>query len=149
MTTGVTQSEPPLGASIVFYDGVCGLCNGFVRFLLRREPDPPYYFSSLQSPLAESVISPHGFDPRALSAMFLVENYGESGERCFSRSEAAFRILRSLGGGWRALAVLDVLPRALLDGCYGLVARSRYKLFGRYDSCPLPEPRYRHLFLAL
>ena len=115
-------NQPALGVSIVFYDGVCGLCNGFVRFLLRRAPDPPYYFSALQGDLAAHVLKPHGADPHSLSAMFLIEHYGESAERISSRSEAAFRILRSLGGAWRLFAVLDVLPRPFLNTCYGLVA---------------------------
>ena len=143
------DAAAPLGSSIVFYDGVCGLCNGFVRFLLKRNPPRPYYFASLQSTFAEEILLPHGADPHSLSAMYLVEHFGEPSETVTARSEAAFRILRSLGGFWGVLAVLDVLPRPLLDAGYKLMAKLRYRLFGRYDSCPVPEPRHRHLFLAV
>ena len=143
------RNQPSLGVSIVFYDGVCGLCNGFVRFLLRRKPGPVYYFSPLQSDLAHDILEPHGADPHSLSAMFLVEHYGERRETISSRSKAAFRILHSLGGFWRLIALLDILPRPFLDACYELIARVRYKLFGKYETCPVPEPRHRHLFLAL
>ena len=142
-----TPGSVPRGSSVVFYDGVCALCNGSVRFIRKRDPQERYYFASLQSEFAHRTLPLHDCDPGELDTIYLLLHYGESDESVLSRSQAAFRILESLGGFWKLVSALDVLPRGLLNLGYRLVARSRYRVFGKYSVCPLPAPEERHLFL--
>jgi predicted DCC family thiol-disulfide oxidoreductase YuxK len=143
-------SEAPgagAGTPIILYDGVCGLCNRLNRFVLARDPDARLRFAALQSPLAAEILARHGRDPRDLDTLYLVLAPGRQDERLLEKSEAALWILRELGGVWRAADLLRVVPRGLRDLGYDLVARTRYRLFGRYDTCPLPDPRHRARFL--
>ena len=132
---------------IILYDGVCGLCNRLNRFVLARDRAGRFRFAALQSALAGEILARHGRDPRDLDTLYLVLAHGRPEERLLRKSDAALWILRALGGPWRAAGALRVVPRRLRDLGYDLVARTRYRLFGRYDSCPLPEPRHRARFL--
>jgi predicted DCC family thiol-disulfide oxidoreductase YuxK len=132
---------------IILYDGVCGLCHRLNRFVLARDPTGRFRFAALQSALARETLARHGRDPLDLDTLYVVLGHGRPDERLLGKSEAALWILRELGGAWRAAAMLRVLPRWLRDPGYDLVARTRYRLFGRYDACPLPDPRHRARFL--
>lgn len=133
---------------IILYDGVCGLCNRLVQFLLRHDKQGRLRFASLQSNFATKVLQRHGIDPKDLDTMHLIENYEQPNERVLQRSDAILRAGRELGGFWAALAaVAGVVPRALRNPVYGFVARNRYRVFGKYDTCMLPEPSQRSRFL--
>ena len=133
---------------MLLYDGVCALCDGFVRFLVARDRERRFRYAPLQSELAREVLSPHGEDPAQLSTVFLIQSFGQRDQRLLCRSRAALAALRALGGGWGLAArVLSILPTFLLDAAYRVVVRVRYSVFGRYDSCPLPAPEHRDLFL--
>jgi predicted DCC family thiol-disulfide oxidoreductase YuxK len=133
---------------IILYDGVCGLCNRLVQFLLRHDKRGRLRFASLQSDFAERVLRRHGFDPKDLDTLHVVENYEQPNERVLQRSDAILRAGRELGGIWSVLATLGrVIPRALRDSFYGFVARNRYRVFGKYDTCMLPDPDQRGRFL--
>lgn len=133
---------------IILYDGVCGLCNRLVQFLLKHDKHGRLRFASLQSEFAEKVLRRHGFDPKDLDTVHVVENYDQPNERVLQRSDAILRAGRELGGGWSALsAVASVIPRALRDPFYRLVARNRYRMFGKYETCMLPDPSQRSRFL--
>jgi predicted DCC family thiol-disulfide oxidoreductase YuxK len=130
---------------VILYDGVCGLCNRLVRFVLKRDTHAHFRFASLQSVYAARILHLHDLDPQDLDTVYVVQ---ESGERPAARSDAVISILRELGGFWTAIAVaLRILPKPLRDWGYGVVARRRYRIFGKYESCPLPEERYRDRFL--
>lgn len=143
----------PTGHPLVLYDGVCGLCNRLVRFLLRRDRDARFRFAWLQGGLAASVLARHGMAPPAgdssdSGTLYVVLEFGQPGERLLARSEAVLFVLRELPR-WRVLAALfGLLPRRLRDVLYNLVARHRYRLFGRYDTCPAPPPQERERFLG-
>jgi len=135
---------------IVFYDGVCGLCNRLVQFLLKRDNQDKLRFASLQSDFASKVLTRHGLDPSDLDTLHIVENYDQSNERVLNRSTAILRAARELGGLWSIAALLgSVVPRPLRDVFYNLVATNRYKVFGKYETCMLPEPRHRAKFLDM
>jgi len=135
---------------IVFYDGVCGLCNRLVQFLLKRDTHDRLRFASLQSDFATTVLSRHGIDPKDLDTLHVVENYGESDERVLNRSDAILRAGRELGGVWSVLASAGkILPRPIRDSIYRFVAGNRYRVFGKYETCMLPEPRHRAKFLDM
>lgn len=141
-----TSPASPPDVDIVLYDGVCGLCNGFVRFILPRDPAARFRFASLQSAFGRALLARHGRDARDLDAVYVVTSRG-GGERVLAKSEAVLHVLARLGWPWRAGAIAAPLPARLLDAAYDLVARSRYRLFGRHDACPLPAPEWRGRFI--
>lgn len=133
---------------IIFYDGVCGLCNRMVQFLLKHDKHSRLRFASLQSDFAEKVLLRHGFDPKDLDTLYLVENYDQPDKRVFQRSNAVLRAGRELGSVWSVLATIaKIVPRPLRDLAYGFVAQNRYRVFGKYDTCMLPDPNQRSRFL--
>ena len=135
---------------IVFYDGICGLCNRLVQFLLKRDNHDRLRFASLQSEFASKVLSRHGIDPKDLDTLHVVENYEQSDERVFNRSDAILRASRELGGIWKLAANIGrVVPRAFRNLFYRFVANNRYRVFGKYETCILPEPRHRAKFLDM
>jgi predicted DCC family thiol-disulfide oxidoreductase YuxK len=135
---------------ILLYDGVCGLCNRFVRFILKHDHQDRFRFAALQSNFARAILPRHGLNPDALDTIYLVLDHGEPGERLLSKNEAAMAVLRELGGFWRFWAsVLDLLPQRFRDRRYALVARNRYRFFGKYETCPLPQEKDRHKFLGV
>jgi predicted DCC family thiol-disulfide oxidoreductase YuxK len=139
---------------ILLYDGVCGLCNRLVQFVLRRDPAGVFRFAALQSPLAGRILARHGVDARDLDTLYVVVNAEQSDEILLPRSDAVIFILRGLRGATRAFwrttgFLLQLVPRAIRDWGYGVVARRRYRIFGRYDSCPLPSESTRSRFLDL
>jgi predicted DCC family thiol-disulfide oxidoreductase YuxK len=138
-----TPAAPPL----ILYDGVCGLCNRLNRFVLARDPGGRFRFAALQSPLAHEILTRHGRDPGDLDTLYLVLSRGRPDERLLRKSDAALWILDALGGPWRATRALRVVPRWVRDLGYDLVARTRYRLFGRYETCLVPDPRDRARFL--
>jgi predicted DCC family thiol-disulfide oxidoreductase YuxK len=143
-------SEAPGAAAeapVILYDGVCGLCHRLNRFVLARDPAGRFRFAALQSAPAREILARHGRDPRDLDTLYLVLGHGGRDERLLRKSDAALWILRELGGPWRGASLLRLVPRPVRDLGYDLVARTRYRLFGRYDTCPLPDPRHRARFL--
>jgi predicted DCC family thiol-disulfide oxidoreductase YuxK len=133
---------------IILYDGVCGLCNALVQFLIKRDTRGALRFASLQSDFAAKVLGRHGIDPADLDTFHLVENYEQAGERVLSRGDAVLRAWKELGGSWKTLAAIArFIPRALRDLLYRFIARYRYRMFGKYDTCMLPEPGQRSRFL--
>ena len=135
---------------IILYDGVCGLCNRINQFVLKRDKTDRFRFAALQSEFAGNVLRRHGVNPQVLDTMYLLLNYSQPDERLAARSDAAVLIMRELGGIWRALAVMGgALPRWSRDKAYNLIARSRYQLFGKFQTCQIPDERYRSKFLDL
>jgi predicted DCC family thiol-disulfide oxidoreductase YuxK len=134
--------------SLILYDGMCGLCNRLVRFVLKHDSHGRFRFASLQTSVATAALRGHGVHPQTLDTMYFVSDYEQPTERVAARSDAAIEILRGLGGLWRALASLFArLPHGVRNWAYNLIARNRYRIFGKYDSCPLPEEKHRHRFL--
>ena len=133
---------------IVFYDGVCGLCDRLVQFLLKRDTQDQFRFAALQSPVASVVLGRHGADPAELNTLYVALNMNESDERILNRSDAALHILRRLGGVWGAFArVGRAFPRVLRDAVYNTIARNRYRLFGQVEHCTIPNARDLEKFL--
>lgn len=133
---------------IILYDGVCGLCNALVQFLIKRDKRGDLRFASLQSDFAAKVLGRHGIDPADLDTVHVVVNYEQPDERVLNRSDAILRAWRELGGFWKTAAVAgQIIPRPLRDLVYRFVAGNRYRVFGKYDTCMLPEPNQRSRFL--
>lgn len=134
---------------LILFDGVCGLCNKFVQFVLSHDPQGHFTFASLQSNLAKEVLRRHGKNPETLKSVYLIKNRGEAGETLYCKSDAAIRVLSELQGPTKNLKIFLGLPAPIRDIGYDLVAAIRYKLFGRYDTCPLPNPAQRARFLDI
>ena len=128
---------------IVLFDGVCNLCNGSVQFILRHDPAARFRFASLQSPVGQDLQARFGMDPGRLDSVILVE-----GDRWYKESDAALRIARGMSGAWKALAAFRVIPRPIRDAAYRLIARNRYRWFGKQETCWLPTPELRGRFLG-
>ncbi len=137
------QSRNP----IVLYDGVCGLCNRLTQFLLKHDHKDLFRYASLQSDFAANILRRHGADPTELDTVCVVLNHETPDEKVLVRSDAVLYLGRELGGVWAVMAWCRVIPRAIRDVIYNLVARNRYKVFGKYETCMLPEPQHRNKFL--
>ena len=143
-------STPPAPDElVVLYDGVCGLCNGLVKFVLPRDRRLRIRFAALQGAYAGAVLARHGIvpPPGDPQSIVLVAHPGTPSERLYVRSEAALRIGRALSGAWRLVGLFRVVPRPLRDWVYDRVAKNRYRIFGRYDACPMPTPESRARFV--
>ena len=135
---------------VILYDGICGFCNSTVQFILKRDSQDLFRFAALQSEFARPILKKHGVNPDVLESIRLVSDYGLPTERMEMRSTAIINIFRQLGTFWRVSAgVLSIVPLPLRDWGYNLVAKYRYRLYGKYDTCPLPEANDRHKFLDL
>ncbi|MCS7067669.1 MAG: thiol-disulfide oxidoreductase DCC family protein [Meiothermus sp.] len=128
---------------IVLFDGVCNLCNGVVRFIVRHDPEGRFRFAAQQSAVGQALLEQYGVPAsEALADSVVVIEGG----RAYLESDAALVIVRHLKGyGW--LRALRHLPKPLRDGLYRLIARHRYRIFGRQASCPVPTPELRERFL--
>lgn len=135
----------PSGAhAVLLFDGVCNLCNGGVVFIVKRDPRGRIHFATLQSGAAGSLLRSIGIDPAALpESMVLVE-----GGRAHTRSAAALRLVRNLRFPWPLLYAFVLVPRPLRDWLYNVVARHRYRWFGKRDVCMVPTPELRGRFLS-
>jgi predicted DCC family thiol-disulfide oxidoreductase YuxK len=139
-----TESSHP----ILLYDGVCGLCNRAVQFVLKRDENGVFRFAAVQSRFAASILCKHGLAPDALDTMYLVLNQGESSQQVLSRSDAALAVAQHLSGIWPVLGGIGrICPRFFRDFIYNRIARNRYRIFGKYDTCPLPTPEQSAKFL--
>jgi predicted DCC family thiol-disulfide oxidoreductase YuxK len=132
---------------IVLYDGVCGLCDRLIQFLLKRDKSDRFRFASLQSEFAAVLLKRHGADPHDLDTVYVAIDYGQPKERLLARSDAILYLLMQLEGFWKLAWLGRPIPKILRDWTYNLVARNRYRVFGKHDACLLPEPRYREKFL--
>jgi predicted DCC family thiol-disulfide oxidoreductase YuxK len=141
------HSPERLDSPVVLFDGVCNLCNGWVQFVLKnerpeRDGPPRLRFASIQSATGQDLMQRHGLAPGSLDSIVLID-----GGRAFTHSDAVLRIARHLRAPWRFGRVFAIVPRFLRDAAYRLVARNRYRLFGRKEVCPIPTPETRARFL--
>lgn len=144
---GQGEVRCPASRTLVLYDGVCGLCNRFVNFLLRRDRRDQFRFAPLQGGFAREILRRHGRDTGELDTVIVLPDVGQADERVLVRSEAMLWAVSRLGGIWRPIAIAGVLPRSLRDWVYADLARRRYGIFGKYPSCPIPAAKDRHKFL--
>lgn len=133
---------------IILYDGVCGLCNRLNQFLLKRDKTDRLRFASLQSDFARDLLTRHGLDASDLDTVYVVVDHGKANERVLARSDAVLHALGELGGPWNITRLARVLPRFIRDTAYKVVALNRYRVFGKYEICMMPEERFKHKFVG-
>ncbi len=129
---------------VIFYDGVCGLCDGLTQFVLKHDGKATFRFAPLQGEVAREALASKGTDPSDLGTIRVLT----TGGGLMERGEAVVYILSRMEMPWRLLSILGVLPRGLLDAGYRLVAQYRYKVFGQYAACAVPDARWRDRFIA-
>lgn len=146
----ITSMSPSPPHPLLLYDGVCGLCNRLVQYVLKNDRKDEFRFASLQSEAAGRVLRRHDRYPASLDTVYIVVGFEESGERLLSRSEAVSYVLRQLGGANRVVGrFFRLLPLSVRDFLYDLVARYRYRIFGKHETCPVPDPQTRSKFVDL
>ncbi|HEY5826964.1 MAG TPA: thiol-disulfide oxidoreductase DCC family protein [Hyphomicrobiaceae bacterium] len=127
---------------LVVFDGVCVLCSGFAKFILKRDRAFAFRMTTAQSPLGQALYRHYGLDTEEFETNLVI-----AGGRPYAKLDSVAVAGARLGGAWRMLAVLRLLPRPLADWLYDRVAQNRYALFGRTDSCMIPPPEWRERFL--
>jgi len=143
----VQASSSAGGQNLILYDGVCGLCNRLNQFVLPRDSRAAFDFASIQSGAGRQLLTRFDRNPDDLTTFYVVADYRAPGPALLSKARAALFVMKTLGAPWSWLGVFGVLPNALLDAAYDLIARNRYRLFGRNESCLMPEARYKHRFI--
>lgn len=128
--------------AILLFDGVCSLCNGFVNFVIDRDPEGYFKLGALQSDAARPYLDTFEQDLQGLDTMVLIED-----GKLYTRSSAALRVLRRLNMPWSLLYGFILVPKGLRDWIYEVVASHRYEWFGQRDQCRRPTPELRQRFL--
>lgn len=126
---------------VILFDGVCKLCNRSVNFILRIDRTGRLKMASLQSDYGRRVLEDHGLKSGPLDSMMLLE-----GTRLTMKSTAVIRISKYLGGAWPLCMGALIIPRYIRDALYDVIAKNRYRWFGQYDTCPLPDPEFEDRF---
>ena len=137
------MSTPEVHNPVVLFDGVCNLCNRSVKFIINRDPAAKFRFAPLQSETGKNLISEFKLDNDNLDSIILVEN-----SLCYIKSTAVLKILRKLGSLWPLLYVFIIVPPVIRDYFYDIVARNRYKWFGKEERCMVPNPDVEKRFLV-
>ena len=127
---------------VVIFDGVCNLCAQSVKFILNHEAEARLRFVPLQSPAGARLMREFGFSPEDAKTFVLI-----SDGKPYVKSAAAIRIAGYLRGIWKFLGIVRVLPRPIRDWAYDVIARNRYRWFGRADSCMVPTSELRARFI--
>ena len=131
----------------MLYDGVCGLCSRLLQFLLTHDHRAVFTFASLQSATGRALVERCGGNPDELTSFYVLANYRTGHARMISRSSAALFVAGELGWPWKLVGMMRVLPTAILDRVYDVVAQSRYRVFGRSEQCLTPRPEFRSRFV--
>jgi len=131
------------GDRVVLFDGVCRLCSLWARFLIRFDRKRQFKLATVQSPEGKAILQWYGFPTDSYETMFLVE-----GPNIYTKSSAFFRVMRDLPWPWPIVCIGWVVPSSIRDWLYDRVALNRYRLFGRYDSCVIPNKDHNSRFLG-
>jgi len=131
-----------MNSSLVFFDGVCNLCNSTVQFLVKIDKHRRLQFGSLQGETAKKILPAYNISPDKLSSIIFIHN-----NKAYTESSAVLEIFRVIGGLWTLLYVFKIIPSFLRNGFYRLIARYRYKWFGKKDQCMIPKPEFMNRFL--
>ncbi|MEP6261928.1 MAG: thiol-disulfide oxidoreductase DCC family protein [Gillisia sp.] len=133
----------PKNKKIILFDGVCNLCNDSVQLIIERDKNDVFRFASLQSEVGRKLTTERGIDPEAMDSIILIE----PGIAYYEKSTAALEISKHLTGGYSLLRYFSFLPEGFRNGVYDIIAKNRYKWFGKKDECMIPTPELKAKFL--
>lgn len=145
MQTSYKPNDQPTVSMIIYFDGVCGLCSRFVDFVIKRDPEKKFRFSPLQGKHFEELQTKYSWVEGQNSIVLLFRMVNR--DVIFFRSRAVFFVLAELGGFWKFVSWLRMIPQPLTDFGYRIVAKIRYRIFGKKETCRIPTPEERALFL--
>ncbi len=128
---------------VVLFDGVCNLCNGAVNFIIDRDAHQQFRFASLQSEVGEELLAQYELPGAYTESLVLIEN-----QKLYTKSTAALKIVRRLDGFWPLCYVFIILPPVFRDYLYTIVAKNRYRWFGKSEACRYPTEAERARFLV-
>lgn len=140
-TAPVSTPSAAIEKPIVFFDGVCGMCNGVVDLLLRIDRKHKFYYAPLQGETAARLLPPLPEKPEEWSMILL------DGRQMYDQSDGSLQVYRRLGGIWWFLSLARIVPRFIRNPMYRVIARNRYRWFGKRDQCRIPTPEERARFL--
>lgn len=127
---------------IVIFDGVCNFCNRWVNFAIKHDKKKKLKFTPLQGKTAHELLPAFGIDPTAITSVIIIDK-----GKAYTQSSAVFRICKYLNGGWKLFYGLIIIPKFMRDFFYNIIARNRYKWYGKRDECMVPTNELRERFL--
>ena len=127
---------------IILFDGVCNLCNASVQYVIKHDPQHIFRFASLQSSFAQKILSKYNLPLNDYNSFILFAD-----NKIYTRSTAALLVAKKLKGVVKTLYVFIIVPKFIRDGVYNIIAKNRYKWFGKKNECWLPTPELKNLFL--
>ncbi|MDZ4757308.1 MAG: thiol-disulfide oxidoreductase DCC family protein [Bacteroidota bacterium] len=127
---------------IILFDGVCNLCNTMVQFVIKRDPKAKFKFASLQSESGQAILKKFNLPVNDFNSFVYIQ-----GEQCYLRSSAALRVAKELGGAWKLFYAFIIIPKFIRDFFYNMIAKRRYSMFGKQDSCMIPTSELKSRFL--
>jgi predicted DCC family thiol-disulfide oxidoreductase YuxK len=123
-----------INTRLMVFDGFCNLCSAGARWVQRHKIEPPFRLVPMQSDEGRRLLTQHGYDPDDPLTFVVLE-----GDRCLTQSDAWIHLAAAAGGAWRLVHAVRVIPRVVRDYAYRLVARNRYRWFGRRTTCYIPQ----------
>jgi len=129
------------GKSILLFDGVCNLCNGFVQFVLKRDSTEKFVFASLQSGIGQDLLERYRLS-KELRTVVLIDK-----DKSYTQADVPIIVGQRLGGWLKLIYIGWFIPRFIRNGIYNIIAANRYTVFGKQEQCMLPKPEWRHRFL--
>jgi predicted DCC family thiol-disulfide oxidoreductase YuxK len=142
MTFMSTDTKVDPSGTYVLFDGVCNVCNYWVQFIIKRDPNAHFRFASLQSTEAQQLLEKHN-QTATLDSIVLLQN-----GKVYTESTAILQITKKLTGLWKVMSAFRIVPKFLRDGVYRWFAKNRYRWFGQQESCMIPTPDVRQRFLS-
>ncbi len=127
---------------ILLFDGVCNLCVSVVNFTIKRDSEEKFKFAALQSESGQALLKKYHLPTNDFDSFVFI-----NGDKYFLKSSAALHVLKELGGVWKLFYLFIIIPAPLRDFIYHIVARTRYRIFGKRDSCMIPTPEVKRRFL--
>ena len=131
------------GEKIILFDGICNLCNSAIQFVIKRDKKNLYKFAPLQSDTAKALLQERGIDTSKIDSIILID----PNTAYYTKSSAALEIGKTFGGGWRLIGVFEWVPGPVRDWVYDLIAKNRYRWFGKQNECMVPTPELKAKFL--
>jgi predicted DCC family thiol-disulfide oxidoreductase YuxK len=128
---------------VILFDGVCNFCNSSINFIIDHDPEKHFKFAALQSEIGQDILKKFNKNAQDFDSVILLKN-----NQLYQKSSAALEITKQLSGIWKYLSIFSALPTFFLNFFYDIIAKNRYKIFGKLDSCRMPTTELKERFLT-
>ena len=132
-----------MNQTVLLFDGVCNLCNGLVKFVIKQDKSEKIKFASLQSDYGQKISDLYHLPKEDFKTLVLIE-----GDNYYLRSTAALKLFKTLGGFWKVFYVFIIVPVPIRDFVYNIVSKNRYKVFGKKETCMVPDKNLQNRFMS-